>query len=274
MLNKKISNIEFVVFDVETTGLSFLSGDRVIEIAAIKTKNHKTLSTFSSLINSGYPVSPGALEVNHITSHMLEKAPKPFEVIPKFLEFIQDACICAYNANFDTGFLINELNLLNLCLNEGQPILDILLMARKLFPGLGRYPLWNVAGRLGINQLQVHRAMKDVEITAQIFNKAVALLNSKNIHNFIEMQSLFGINPKLSGTLENQKTSSIQRAMDLGLKVKIKYYSKSSGLVTQREVKPKEIKQEKKHKYLVGFCHLRNEDRTFNLNEILEINIV
>ena len=82
---KNISQIEFTVFDVETTGLEPESGDRIIEIAAVRLKERRESGSFHSLINPGNrPVSPAAFAVNRISQEKLKSAPLIDKVIPLF----------------------------------------------------------------------------------------------------------------------------------------------------------------------------------------------
>ena len=80
-MNKNINEIEVTIFDTETTGLQPQSGDRIVEIAAIKVKGEQMIATFSSLINPGRPISPAAFQVNKIGPEMLKDAPGPEKVI-------------------------------------------------------------------------------------------------------------------------------------------------------------------------------------------------
>ena len=159
-------------------------------------------------------------------------------------------------------------------LPEDIVALDILKMARKLIPGLDRYSLAYVAQSLGIKTEQKHRALSDVELTLDVFNKLKKISQAKGIFDFVGFTGLFGLNSNFLDNINNQKIAKIQEAMDLGVKLKIKYLSGSSAEVTEREVIPKEIKQDKNRTYLVGYCCLRNEERTFRIDGILHLEIL
>lgn len=168
-MDRNIEELEFTIFDTETTGLDPKSGDRIVELAAIRFKGENKISSFESLINPGRPVSREAFSVNKISEEMLLSAPSPKEVIPKFIDFIRGSCLCSYNAGFDLGFLNNELRLLGLDEVKDIPVVDILRMARHSIPGLECYALWFVAQTLGIKIKQKHRALSDVELTRGVF---------------------------------------------------------------------------------------------------------
>jgi DNA polymerase III epsilon subunit family exonuclease len=273
-MNKTLEEVEFTIFDTETTGLEPNSGDRVVEIAAIRLKGREKVSTFHSLVNPQRPISEAAFAVNKITADMLKDAPTINEVMPEFLKFIQGSCPCSYNANFDVEFINNELKLIGQDALKDIAFVDILKMARRLMPGLERYALWFVADKLGIKTPQQHRALSDVELTLGVFEKLKDMLKAKNAYDFNNFSALFSIDPILSANLNNQKIAEIQQAIDLKVKLKIKYLSRANAEVSEREVIPKEIRQDRNTSYLVGFCCLRNEERTFRIDGILHLEII
>ena len=205
---------------------------------------------------------------------MLQNAPEIEKVMPKFLDFIHSSCLCSYNATFDLGFLHNELKLMGQNLPLNNTVVDILKMARRILPSLERYSLWFVADRLRIKTKQEHRAFSDVELTLNVFNKLKEILQAKGIVDFTNFLSLFGLNSQFLDDINNQKLAKIQEAMDLGVRLKIQYLSASDASVTERDVIPKEIRQDKNKNYLVGYCCLRKEERTFRIDGILHIEVV
>jgi DNA polymerase III epsilon subunit family exonuclease len=273
-MQSNIDEVDFTIFDTETTGLEPESGDRIVEIAAVRIKGDKKMDIFQSLVNPHRPISPAAFAVNKITTQMLKDAPDMAVVIPKFLTFIRGSCICSYNANFDLGFLHYELKLNGRELPKDIIIVDMLKMARRLLPGMESYALWFVADKLGIRMKQEHRAFSDVELALSVFSKLKKTLSDKGITDFQNFSNLFSIQTQLLDNLNNQKLTQIQEAMDLGVKLKIRYISSSEARVSERQVIPKEIRQEQKYTYLIGHCCLRNEERTFRIDNILHLEIV
>lgn len=196
-MHKLIDEVEFTIFDTETTGLNAQTGDRIVELAGLRVRGKERIATFNALINPAKLISPGAFAVNKITPEMLQNAPGPKEVIERFLEFIQGSCLCSYNAEFDLGFLNNELKLISFPALDNLIVFDLLTMARKLMPGLPRYALWFVAGKLGVNLVQQHRAFADVEMSWEVFGKFKAICQDKGIVDFINFSKLFAVNPDL-----------------------------------------------------------------------------
>jgi DNA polymerase III epsilon subunit family exonuclease len=288
---RNIDEIEFTIFDTETTGLDPEGGDRIVEIAAIRFKGAQRIAAFQSLINPRRPISEAAFAVNHITQEMLEGAPLAGEVIPHFLEFIKKSCVCSYNAPFDLGFLNNEIRAIMHAhdktgsflieipfsaseIAEEKVAVDILRMAKRLLPGMPRYALWFVAQQLGVEAQQKHRAFSDVELTLEVFFKFKEMLSQKGVTDFMNFSGLFGLSSGFLDNISTQKIAKIQEALDMGARVKLKYLSGSTAAVTEREVIPKEIKQERKHQYLVGYCCMRQEERSFRVDNILNIELL
>ncbi|MDD5119718.1 MAG: 3'-5' exonuclease [Candidatus Omnitrophica bacterium] len=194
---ENIDEIEITIFDTETTGLKPEEGDRMVELAALKVRAKERIAVFDELINPGRAISAGAFSVNKITPEMLKGVPEIGAVMPKFLDFTKGSCLCSYNAEFDMSFLNNELKLIGLPAINNILVLDVLTMARKLLPGLARYPLWFVAQKLEIRTVQQHRALADVEMTWEVFTKLKALCQEKGIADLASFSNLFAFKPKI-----------------------------------------------------------------------------
>ena len=197
-MTENIDEVEFTLFDTETTGLDPLTGDRIVELAGLRVKGQARIAEFDALVNPGRLISAGAFAVNKITPEMLKDAPSIEKVMPKFLEFIQGSCLCSYNAEFDLGFLNNELELIGAPVIDNLVVFDVLTMAKRLLPGLARYPLWFVAQELKVKLTQKHRAFADVEMTWEVFNKLKIICQEKGI-GFTDFSKLFAYKPKNRG---------------------------------------------------------------------------
>ena len=196
-MSNEIEEIEFTIFDTETTGLNPQTGDRVVELAALRVKGEKRIATFETLVNPGREISAGAFAVNKITPQMLDNAPNIERVLPKFLEFISGSYLCSYNAEFDLNFIKNEFKIIQSPSSSLPLALDLLTMARYLLPGLTRYPLWAVAQKLEISTPQKHRAFLDVELSWEVFRKLKIIAQQKGILDFKSFSQLFAYPPIL-----------------------------------------------------------------------------
>ena len=125
-----------VVLDIETTGLNYKEGHKIIEIACLELSNYlPTGKTYQTFVNPEKESSIAAKEKHGISDDFLRDKKLFNEVVPDFLEFIKDSPIVAHNGiAFDIPFLNYELkfNKLNVITNQ---IVDTLILARKLFPG-------------------------------------------------------------------------------------------------------------------------------------------
>jgi DNA polymerase III epsilon subunit family exonuclease len=271
---KNIDDIVFTIFDTETTGLNPEFGDRIVEIAAVKLVNNRKVAQFQSLINPQRPISEAAFRVNRISPDMVAQAPRMEAVLPEFLKFVGDSCLCSYNAGFDMAFLYNEARLaeMNFPL-QGLVVIDILKMAKKLLPALERHALWFVAETLGMEERQEHRALSDVTLTVAVFDSLTAELKKKGICGFKNMVHLFGLDSDYLRDIHTQRIAELQEAISLGVRVKIKYLSNRDARISERSVLPRQIKKDGRHAYLLGLCNLRNEERTFRIDNIVNLDI-
>lgn len=184
---------EFVIFDVETTGLSPIEGDRIIEIAAVKVRGNKVVDKFYSLVNPQRPVPPQATQVNNITDDMLTTAPVAGDILPQMIHFIGGACVAGHNVRFDLNFLCYELALIGRRLHDHTPAVDTLKMARELLPYLSNHKLAYLARSLGVVVDQTHRAMADVEITVAVFLRLMEMAGDKDLQQVSVFLSQFGV---------------------------------------------------------------------------------
>lgn len=260
----------FTVVDVETTGLFPYSGDKICEIAALKVEPDGSTSRFESLVDPERPLSPEAFSVNGITPEMVKGQPKVDEVLPDFMDFIKGSVLVAYNAAFDLGFLECALGEEKKALGDFQSI-DALRLARRLFPGLKRYNLLNVAQTLHIYPTVEHRAMADVLTTWEVFEAELEALRQQGIETIESIAHRILVSKRLRG-MEQPRTVAalIRTAIKTGGAVCIKYQSIWDERVTQRTITPISIHSGYESPYVVAYCHLRRERRTFHLNGILE----
>lgn len=151
---------KYIAFDIETTGLDSMY-DEIIEIGAIKIEDGKEIETFSTLIKPEYEIDEFITELTGITNEMVIDAPKINEVLPKFMDFINDSVILGHNVNFDINFIYD--NLIN---EDMKPItndfVDTLRLSRRLLPELKHHRLSDLANYYNIDTTGSHRSLTDV----------------------------------------------------------------------------------------------------------------
>ncbi|MBC8061431.1 MAG: PolC-type DNA polymerase III, partial [Clostridiaceae bacterium] len=188
-------NDSFVVFDIETTGLSS-SNDNIIEIGAVKIVNGIVTEYFSEFVNPGRTIPYKIVELTSITDDMVKDAPKINEILPRFIDFAKDCILVAHNATFDVSFVKRFCKELNIPFNFG--IMDTIPLAKFLYPELNRFKLNVVAKHLGISLVNHHRAVDDAGATAKILLHSFNLLNEMNITDLdtLNAESLKNLNIK------------------------------------------------------------------------------
>ncbi|MCR5388045.1 MAG: PolC-type DNA polymerase III [Lachnospiraceae bacterium] len=174
----------YVVFDIETTGLSTLNCN-IIEIGAVKVQNGAIIDRFSTFVNPKVPIPYEIELLTHITDDMVKDAPDIDTVLPQFLEFSKDAVMVAHNAGFDMSFITMEAKRQGLPLDK--TVVDTVECARFLMPSLGKLTLDNIAKSLNVVLESHHRAVDDAECTAEIFVKFIKQLKGRNINTLDEL---------------------------------------------------------------------------------------
>lgn len=167
-LNQYIEN--YVVFDLETTGVD-TQEDSIIEISAVKVKNHVITDQFSRLINPGTHIPAGATKINGITDEMVKEAPGLTEVLPEFLSFIEGEVLIGHNIqSFDLLFLyrVSE-ELLGISLPNDY--IDTLYMAKERLPQLYRHRLTDISEHFNIPTEGAHRALQDCMMNQQCYEQ-------------------------------------------------------------------------------------------------------
>jgi DNA polymerase III subunit epsilon len=160
-----------IVFDTETTGLSPLTGDRMVEIGCVELFNRvETGRTFHGYFNPGRPMPTEAQMVHGLSDAFLADKPAFHERCEELLEFIADSPLIAHNASFDFGFLNHELGACGRTLVCLSRMVDTLVLARQRHPG-AKHSLDALCTRFGIDRsLRVkHGALIDAQLLAQCY---------------------------------------------------------------------------------------------------------
>ena len=172
---EKLKN-RYMAFDIETTGLSSIT-DRIVELGAVLFENGNPVKKFSSLVNPNQLISAEATKVNKISNEMIQNAPQEKDIYPELVEFLNnvlvgETIICAHNARFDMGFLVNTLERLGYSGNIKY--IDTLTLSRDLIYGLDNYKQNTVANYFDIQNEDVHRAVTDAETCGKILYRLLA----------------------------------------------------------------------------------------------------
>ncbi|MFM8422948.1 MAG: DNA polymerase III subunit epsilon [Candidatus Fonsibacter sp.] len=191
-----------VILDTETTGLS-ADKDRIVEIACIELSNHiPTKNIFHTFINPETKVSADAFSVHGYSDEFLSNKPKFKEIVKNFLDFIKDKKLVIHNADFDLGFLNNELKRLNVKPILKSDVVDTLQIARSKFPGVGN-SLDALCKRYKINveAREKHSALVDCHLLSKVY---IELIDKKELSLDLELSNK-GNNEQMRLNNENRQ---------------------------------------------------------------------
>jgi DNA polymerase-3 subunit epsilon len=172
-----------IVLDFETTGLSPNTGDRAIEIGAVRLENGIAVDSFQELMNPGFRVSGFIEHYTGITNAMLEKSSPCHEVMERFANFIGDENLLAHNASFDKRFLDAELA--NISRSYQGNFACSLLISRRIYQDAPNHKLGTLINYKNIdNTGTFHRALFDAEMTAKLWMKILNDIDEQiNVEN-------------------------------------------------------------------------------------------
>lgn len=194
---------DYVVVDIETTGLK-ADTDAIIEIGAVKVRNHEIVEQFSELINPYRMISPFITKLTGISNEMVEHCDGIEVILTQFLDFAQEDIILGHNVSFDLGFLINKCSRLGVSELTNQKM-DTLSMARKKLPFLPHHRLGDLVSFFEIPQPTAHRALADCLSTKAVYDHLRQMEEKEkpsSTHPFTNKRIL--ISGKLTGISKNE----------------------------------------------------------------------
>lgn len=157
--------LDYVVIDFETTGFNPYN-DKIIQVAAVKYRNHELVDQFVSYVNPERPIPDRITSLTGITNYRVSDAPTIEEVLPLFLAFLHTNVIVAHNASFDMRFLKSNVNMLGLPEPKNK-VIDTVFLAKKYMKHAPNHKLETLKRMLGI-RLSSHNAFDDCITCAAI----------------------------------------------------------------------------------------------------------
>ena len=187
---------EFVVFDLETTGLS-AGSDRITEIGAVKVRGGEIVDVFNTFVNPGRHIPEKITQLTSITDAMVKDAPDEAEALKLWEQFCpENAILVAHNADFDCSFMSAAYA------RQQKPFrntyIDTVTISRSLYKELKNHKLDTVAEHLKVGEFHHHRACDDAETLAKIFLRMMQDMRDRNHIDCIEKinTSLVGADPR------------------------------------------------------------------------------
>lgn len=181
-IDEKLRSTNYVVFDLETTGLS-TRYDKITEFGGVRFEHGQVVDTLDILINPEREIPAKIVEKTKITNEMVKNKQTIEQVIDKILDFMKDAILVSHNITFDYGFINETLKRMG----RGpfiHPAIDTLSLSHYMFPEASKHTLGALSRNLGIstyNDEEAHRADYDARILNEVW---LAMLNRLTNDNY------------------------------------------------------------------------------------------
>lgn len=183
-----LSELCFVPFDTETTGLS-VQADEIVQLGAVRVLNGRIVEgeVMDIYVNPGRPIPPSSTKIHHVTDADVADAADIGKVGRDFYQFARDAVLVAHNAPFDIGLLRKSEGRMGV--EWTHPVLDTVLLSAVVFGTTGEHSLDALCERLSITipDHERHTALGDAKATAEVLVKLLPLLEAKGIHTFDQL---------------------------------------------------------------------------------------
>ncbi|MCI3918985.1 PolC-type DNA polymerase III [Paenibacillus sp. TRM 82003] len=188
--DRVLAGATYVVYDVETTGLSVTS-NKIIEIAGVKMVDGKVVDEFAKFIDPHEKIPYHITQLTNITDDMVAGAPEESEVIPDFVRWVGDAVLVAHNARFDTGFLQAACKRHSLP-EMPNPVIDTLELARLLYPSMKNHRLNTLTDKFKVALESHHRAIDDSKALGEVLTHLLKEADGRNMKVLSQLNDYVG----------------------------------------------------------------------------------
>ena len=262
-----LTNCRFAFLDLETTGLSPWFGDRICEVGIVRTEGKRIRETYETLVNPGRELSPAAASTNGLTDAELATAPSFEEVADEVSAHLLDSVVVCHNAQFDLQFLDSEFRRIG---REVQipNLIDTLIIARERF----EFPsnaLLSLAEAFRVPMDISHRALADSLTDRGVFFGMMDVIKPPGG----KLDDFIGIYNSPAWSQDNvQLPTELNEAIQSGKRLYITYVD-GKGQHSKRWITPYQVIGLSDYIYLHAYCHLREAERSFRLDRIVEIGV-
>lgn len=266
-----LSQVEFVAFDLETTGL-FPISCRIVEFGAVRFRLDGTeLGCLEQLVDPGCEIPGEVVRIHGITSSTVRGKPSPEDFLPRFLEFLGPVStpIFAHNAPFDLGFLAMALR------RSGLPppphrVFDSICLAKACLKGFPRFSLEFLGQNLGVAASEQHRALADARLAAAVFAEIVRLRRLESLDEVLRLAR-----PCCLGDMEEldcRPPSGYERMAEMieSRSVLAMLYQGGPRGASWLRTTPRGFVRSGGRSYLLAYCHWSRVEKTYRLDRIVE----
>ncbi|WP_092095096.1 ATP-dependent DNA helicase DinG [Bhargavaea beijingensis] len=191
----------YAVVDLETTGHSPKSGDRMIEIGMALVENGTVTRTYSTFLNPGRKIPAFISNLTGIRDSDVADAPIFEDRAAEIREWLEGCVFVAHNVSFDLPFLQHEFRRAGLPKWSGETI-DTVELAKVICPSAPSFKLQDIAAEFGIGLENAHRAIEDAKATAELLIRlqketerlpepTLSLLHKRSFRLKSDLSSLF-----------------------------------------------------------------------------------
>jgi DNA polymerase III epsilon subunit family exonuclease len=270
----KLRDVPLAFVDVETTGASADFGDRVVEIGIVRVENGQPVAEYQQLLDPQRRISPGVTALTGISQAMVAGQPTFADVKARVTELLGGAVVLGHNVRFDLSFIGREFRRtgeeITAALGANVPVLDTVRIARRRF-GRGGNGLQALAPRLGVLPTVAHRALADAQTTFGVFDRLMQPVGGWDAclcDAYREQGGPMGLLP--ASPRESLLPLELEEALDLRKPVLMEYLDARQAR-TQRVIVPIHVRRFKGELTLVAHCQLREAQRTFKLDRIVQL---
>ncbi|PFV68427.1 DNA polymerase III subunit epsilon [Bacillus sp. AFS059628] len=214
--------LDYVVIDFETTGFNPYN-DKIIQVAAVKYRNHELVDQFVSYVNPERSIPDRITSLTGITNYRVSDAPTIEEVLPLFLAFLHTNVIVAHNVSFDMRFLKSNVNMLGLPEPQNK-VIDTVFLAKKYMKHAPNHKLETLKRMLGI-RLSSHNAFDDCITCAAVYQKCASIEEEAKRKSNREVLDETAVYEAVKGILvRNKRDIEWVRCMNVGSYLDIKAF--------------------------------------------------
>jgi len=282
LTERSVFDVPLVIVDTETTGLFPGIGHRVVELAAIRldpgpSAGWRVSHEFSQLINPGRSMDPEASSINGIYDRDLVGKPSFEDVSDEIRSMVDGAVLVAHNAQFDASFLGMELYIESIYDPSVEyqgipnPWLCTLALARRNFH-FGRNSLGHIARTLRVRSGRAHRALGDVYTTTEVLKRMLKTMADRGVDLVGDLLHAQGGPIYTPFVSDVSLPYPLDIALSEGGRLQIVYDGPAGR--TERKVNPQYATEFQGKQYLITYCDVSRDQRTFRVDRILKAELI